>query len=463
LLSKPATDQGLSRAALLAFACLLGGPSPARGQVSGPGRQEDLELQRSSVVLGSGARAHGMGGAFLARADDATASSWNPAGLSYLLRPELSLVGFHSVNRNDGRNAAGVTTSTDRFEGITPDFVSAAYPLRLGSRSGSVQVSYQRMLPVGGRRRIEIDEPRATTVFDLDLEGGFDVLALGTGLQVSRQFRLGVTVNRWLNGFEQRTTRYQRFVARTRYQTLQLTDFSLSAWNFNLGAIWSPAEQLNIGVVGKTPFTASMSLARRRTDFFDETLSGESVSTNAFDDDGIRVEFPWAVGFGMSFRPRSALTISADYTLTAWSEARIRNYFLLERSPQGQFPGPTPEESGGLFRDPLPYPTLNVDAPQSDTEQFRAGVEWVLIHDRFKLPLRAGYYVDRQYFLARNGPPPRFHGFTVGTGILTGPLLLDFAYVLERGNYPDRESLDRVVHRSNRLWVSLIYRHGAGN
>ena len=127
MLSKPATDQGLSRAALLAFACLLGGPGPARAQTS-PGRQEELELQRSSVVLGSGARAHGMGGAFLARADDATASSWNPAGLSYLLRPELSLVGFHSVNRNDGRNVAGVTTSTSK-EGST------CWPWARGSRS----------------------------------------------------------------------------------------------------------------------------------------------------------------------------------------------------------------------------------------------------------------------------------------------------------------------------------------
>ena len=48
---------------------------------------------RQNLTLGSGARAYGMGGAFLARADDATAASWNPAGLSYLRVPELSLVG----------------------------------------------------------------------------------------------------------------------------------------------------------------------------------------------------------------------------------------------------------------------------------------------------------------------------------------------------------------------------------
>src|SRR5437762_1459679 len=43
-------------------------------------------------TTGSGARALGMGGAFIAVADDATASSWNPAGLCVLERAEASIV-----------------------------------------------------------------------------------------------------------------------------------------------------------------------------------------------------------------------------------------------------------------------------------------------------------------------------------------------------------------------------------
>jgi hypothetical protein len=45
---------------------------------------------------GSGARAAGMGNAFIAVSDDGTAASWNPAGLSQLRKPELSLV--HSAS-----------------------------------------------------------------------------------------------------------------------------------------------------------------------------------------------------------------------------------------------------------------------------------------------------------------------------------------------------------------------------
>ncbi len=40
---------------------------------------------------GPGARAIAMGTAFIALADDASASEWNPAGLNVILKPEISL------------------------------------------------------------------------------------------------------------------------------------------------------------------------------------------------------------------------------------------------------------------------------------------------------------------------------------------------------------------------------------
>lgn len=139
--------RSLAPTSLAALTCLLGGTASARAQVVDPPRQEEVELQRSSVVLGSGARALGMGGAFLARADDATAASWNPAGLSYLRRAEVSVVGFRSTRSTRGRDDAGETTSIDTFDGSALDFISLVHPLRLGSQFGAVQLSYQRLLP----------------------------------------------------------------------------------------------------------------------------------------------------------------------------------------------------------------------------------------------------------------------------------------------------------------------------
>ena len=51
---------------------------------------QSIDISSSPNVVGSGARAMGMGGAFIAVADDATAASWNPAGLGGVVYRQLS-------------------------------------------------------------------------------------------------------------------------------------------------------------------------------------------------------------------------------------------------------------------------------------------------------------------------------------------------------------------------------------
>jgi hypothetical protein len=84
--------------------------------------------------------------------------------------------------------------------------------------------------------------------------------------------------------------------------------------------------------------------------------------------------------------------------------------------------------------DKLPYPYLT-ESDQADSEQIRFGVEYVFIGKRLKVPVRGGYFNDRQIRRDRNGHAPRFNGFTAGTGLIVGPLLLDAAYLYEYGSY----------------------------
>ncbi len=117
---------------------LLLGPVCAWGQ---------LEITSSPNVVGSGARALGMGGAFIAVADDATAASWNPGGLTQLEEPELSLVysykwlyeDFSSSTHPELNGAHGVS-----FNDI--NYFSFAYPIpyTLGGRNFVVSLNYQR-------------------------------------------------------------------------------------------------------------------------------------------------------------------------------------------------------------------------------------------------------------------------------------------------------------------------------
>ena len=58
----------------------------ALGVISSISAQEN-KYAGSFLELGVGARAMGMGGAFVSIADDGSAFYWNPAGVSQLIRP----------------------------------------------------------------------------------------------------------------------------------------------------------------------------------------------------------------------------------------------------------------------------------------------------------------------------------------------------------------------------------------
>src|SRR4051794_20141425 len=79
---------------------------------------------RFSLATGSGARALGMGGAFIARPDDATAATWNPAGLSYLRALEISAAGIKSTITS--RSVSPIPPNDaidDRLSSTSPDFL----------------------------------------------------------------------------------------------------------------------------------------------------------------------------------------------------------------------------------------------------------------------------------------------------------------------------------------------------
>jgi hypothetical protein len=93
---------------------------------------------------GSGARALGLGGAFTAVADDATAASWNPAGLIQLERPEASLV--LRYRREDDANSSESDlfyVEDNSFDSENVNYFSVDYPFRWLNRNMVVSINYQ--------------------------------------------------------------------------------------------------------------------------------------------------------------------------------------------------------------------------------------------------------------------------------------------------------------------------------
>src|SRR6185295_3668234 len=107
--------------------------------------------------IGSGARALAMAGAFTAIADDASAGSWNPAGLAQLERPEVSAVfaleDAEISSNGEGllhRDAGGAVARSQAFgreesgNGHGIGFASWVQPFRISGHPVTALAAYAR-------------------------------------------------------------------------------------------------------------------------------------------------------------------------------------------------------------------------------------------------------------------------------------------------------------------------------
>ncbi len=123
---------------------------------------------------GAGARGLGMGGAFFAVADDASASYWNPAALTLLHRKEFSMM------------------QATLFDQTTLNFFTFAYPT---TDKGTWAVSMTQLKSVGFEKVSITADPSGADIVDIKHLGTFDsserALAFSWGREVSDQLSFG--------------------------------------------------------------------------------------------------------------------------------------------------------------------------------------------------------------------------------------------------------------------------------
>jgi len=118
------------------------------------------------LKLGVGARAGGMGGAFSAISDDATATFWNPAGLTY----SRAQVAF---------------THTEWLQDITNEFLAITFP----AFRGTLGLSFYANNVGGIERRLNPSEEPIGTVEANDV-----ALGLSYATSISSSLKAGLTV-----------------------------------------------------------------------------------------------------------------------------------------------------------------------------------------------------------------------------------------------------------------------------
>ncbi len=397
------------------------------GQCVASSLEDQVQIPGSPNPIGSGARALGMGGAFIAVADDATAASWNPGGLIQLEKPEISIVGAFfdrsiATAFADYPEASGEHAVSD----TRLNYFSASYPFQAFHRNMTISLNYQNLYDFTNQWHfpIELSSGGDTHIQYIDAarNGSLSALGLAWSVEVVPDFSLGLTLNFWedspLHENEWKlTTRRQASSVIFDTITAETSSFSrdiyhFSGFNVNLGALWHISGRWTLGAVIKTPFEADLTHDRYYhhsvvySEFPDEIFETESFFTG-----NETLTMPLSYGIGLAYRFSDNLTVSGDLYRTEWGN------FIHEAS-DGKKTSPvtgTPESEA------------DIDA----THQVRLGGEYLFIRPKYAIPLRAGIFYDPA---PAQGSPDDYFGFSLGSGIAWGRLIFDIAFQYRFGN-----------------------------
>ncbi len=387
-----------------------------------------FEIPSSPNPVGSGARALGMGGAFIAVADDATAASWNPGGFMHLTRPEISFVGasFHRIEDNSfGINpeASGNQSVSD----ISVNYLSATYPFVIRDYKMVVSVNYQNLYDFNREWIFSMrysDEYHQNIDYNYDLSGSLSALGIAYSVLINPEFSLGFTLNFWEDGLNKNeweekwaikssgTTLDNRPFTRETYSAAR---YSFSGFNVNLGMLWNVGneDKLFIGAVLKTPFKADL----KREQSFRSVVSRYPDEDDLFSyslNENETMDMPMSYGLGLAYRFSDELTAAIDIYRTEWDDFVLRDYTGRETSP---ITGKPASES-------------EIDP----THQIRIGAEYLISNENktplwwqiHEVPIRCGIFYDPA---PAEGSPDNFFGLSFGSGFLiTERFSFDMAY-----------------------------------
>jgi len=426
-----------------------------------PGSRKVISASTPNPV-GSGARAVGMGGAFIAVADDATAASWNPAGLTQLKKPEISFAYSYFKRRDDFHSSKHPETSGIQKDSSTDlNYLSIAYPFELFERNMTVSLNYQllyefdRDIKTSIKSKNIAQSAMSNQKIKFRQTGNLRALSPAYAIDITPDFSLGFTFNIWTdklfwsNGWTSDTTVYRKayqggmlnsrgtiaFISKT---TDHDRYYGFSGFNMNIGFLWDINSFVTFGGVVKTPFTADMK-HERVTTYTGKTPGIPFSRTRKQLKEDVDLDMPISYGLGLALRFSDKFTASFDVYRTEWDHFRLK-------------------DGNGNYTNPITGKS-NHESDVDSTTQVRLGAEYLFIFTRTVIPLRCGLFYDPQ---PSEKNPDDFWGFTLGTGISIGDLIFDCAYQFRYGNnvggdvLVDVPSISADVTQHLLMW-SFIY------
>ncbi len=323
-----------------------------------------------------GARAAGIGGAFISIADDATAAESNPAGLTALIRPEISFELKAITYRREVDNFAttnvqsptSFTPVSNTFQNsvLSPSFASAVYSYRkftfslfrheLVHFSSSFYTKMSLVPPLNATNYLYLYPVNSSADLSVVNWGG------SVSYKINEKFSVGASFGLSHMSVTSSLARYtvEVFDPST-LNSLATIDDAGNDFFVNAGVIYRPTEKLSFGAIVK----------RRPSFTFQHTLLGKSEPNDIVSTKDIHFHVPSSVGAGVSYRPTDLLTLAFDADWIMYSA--LTKDFVLTISEND---------------------ATSADFKVDNGFEFHLGAEYVLLYRHIGFVFRGGGYVE---------------------------------------------------------------------
>lgn len=321
-----------------------------------------------------GARSLGTGGAFLGRADDATAAFANPAGLTNLFYPEISAEYRHTEYTTsytqagpypDNLQYGNAKDSVDNLSYLSyvhpfnEKFVLAVYRHELMNFKTSFSADAMGVFVDG-----VVGDYLAT---DNYIDTSIESYGLSSAYRVNDKISLGASFVYYDFSKDAYTDRlFESSVSSSQIQT-----GNDSAWGVTLGALFTFTERLSLGLVYRS---------MPKFDTQHQVVADEFVEV----DKNYDFEVPDVYGAGLSFQASENLTLNFDVVRVDYSSLTSPIFYSFASTET-----------------PVNEPAFDGEFGIEDGTEIHFGAEYVLSS---KFAIRAGVWTDPAHVIEYKGP-----------------------------------------------------------
>jgi len=416
--------------------------------------------------LGAGARARAMGGAFLAVSDDGSAATWNPAGLPYN-EGILTSMNWNLVFASVENNLVGFGEASGDFGNV--GYWSFIAPVTLHDREFVGAITYNRLQDIFYEDGIVPRQFVANELLTLRMRsvGGLTNINLGFGTEVRPNLTFGAGVN--IAGGDRKDSHNILIL----YEDRELSngverqeinveaDVDYSGFHGNFGLLYR-TDTWSAGLVYSTAWVLTEQLDYKSgVSYIQWGIPQPAQVFEALFITERKIDIPYSIGLGGSYRPSEHLLIALDYQFRKFKNGNYSTqqelYPELDVSmAEGEVPDKGILSPASDFTD---YPTK-----WYNLHQIRLGAEYTLETGYGRIPLRVGfhnvpmvagntsgttnyivgYYLapvfDVMAFPGSSDDQNMGFGFTFGAGIHWSQIHLDFSFELETSSSTDQGS-----------------------